>query len=124
MWLIVNFIISRKGWSEFAHKYGVAMPPIGEKFLCPNASFSSIFASYRNVMYVSFSDAGIYVSALFLFRAFHSPFLVPWNKVVGITTSKRFWTVRNELVIRDDGNSIRMQLTGEAAREYERFKKA
>ena len=78
-------------------------------------------ASYHNVMYVSFSDAGIYVSALFLFRAFHAPILVPWSKVVGVTTKKRFWMVRNELEIRDDAGSIRIQLTEKALHEYERY---
>jgi hypothetical protein len=124
MWLLVGFQISRKGWSEFAHKYSVSMPPIGERFLCPSARFGNILASYRNVMFVSFSDAGMYVSAMFLFRAFHSPFLVPWKNVVGITTAKRFWVVRNELEVRDDSDCIRVQLTEKATREYERFKRA
>jgi len=121
MWLLVGFFLSRMGWSGFALKYGVPAPPIGERFACPNARIGNLMASYRNVMYVSFSDAGIYVSALFLFRAFHAPILVPWSKVVGVTTKKRFWMVRNELEIRDDAGSIRIQLTEKALHEYERY---
>ena len=122
LWVGVSFLISRMGWHGFAQKYAVSSRPHGRSFNCASAWFGSIFASYHNVMRIVFSDAGIYIYPFFLFRAFHPPFLVPWEKVVGVTEKKRFWITSHELVVRDGTGEIHILLSDEALREFQKFK--
>jgi hypothetical protein len=121
MWLGVGFVVSRMGWCGFAQKYAASSRPPGRSFNCRSAWFGTIFASYRNVMRVVFSDAGIYIYPLFLFRAFHRPFLVPWDKVVGVSRKERFWITWTELEVRDGTGEIHIMLSEDALREYRRF---
>jgi hypothetical protein len=81
LWLLVGFAVSRGGWHRFASRHPAPSRTPGRCHTAPWASFGSVFSSYRNVVRVVFTDAGIHVHALFLFRAFHRPFLVPWTSV-------------------------------------------
>ena len=74
-------------------------------------------------MRVVFCEAGIYVYPLILFRAFHSPFLVPWAKAVGVTKKAGFLGTWHELEVRDGTDEIHMVLTEGAVREFMRLKK-
>ena len=123
VWAFVGFLISRMGWHGFARKYATKIRPPGDSFNCPTAHFGSIFASYRNVMRVVFSEPGIYFYPMFLFRAFHRPFLVPWDKVVGLTKVSGFLGERGELEVRDGTREIHLVLRAAAIREFERYKK-
>lgn len=121
LWVSVGFIISRMGWHAFALKYPSSTRPPGRSFNCRSAWFGTFFASYRNVVRVIFCEAGIYVYPLILFRAFHPPFLVPWEKVVGVTKKKRFFVVSQELEIRDENGEMHVLLSDAAAREAKKF---
>jgi hypothetical protein len=93
MWLFVGFAISRGGWNSFAIRYPASTRPTGKTYVSSNTRFSNYVARYNNVVRVTFTDAGVYFHVLFLFRAFHPPFLVPWDKVKRIEKRKvLFWT--------------------------------
>ena len=122
LWVIVGFVISRMGWHQFAKKYASVTRPLGRSFHCQIVWFGSIFASYRNAVRIVISDAGIYFYPIILFRAFHPPFLVPWDKVVGVIKRKRFFIVSQELKIRDDAGEIHIGMSESAVLELQRFK--
>lgn len=122
IWLGISFLISRMGWHGFASRYAAKERPQGESFNCPTASFGNPFGSYRNVMRVVFAQEGVYIYPMFLFRVFHSAFLVPWGKIIGVKEKRIFWTKRNILEIRDGTSEIDIVLTGRARREFERVK--
>lgn len=123
LWVTVCFILSRMGWQGFAQKYAAASRPAGRSFNCRSARFGTRFAGYRNVMRMVFCAAGIYIYPQFLFRAFHDPFLIPWDKVVGITERKFLQLTWRELEIRDGDQEIHASLSEAALREYEKFSK-
>jgi hypothetical protein len=123
IWLAVGFVLSRMGWHGFAQSYPCSSAPNGRSFNCRHAWFGSILASYNNVVRVGFSEGGIYVHALFFFRAFHPPFLVPWANVVGVIEKKRFWITSHELELRDGANELHVVLSDDALREFHEFSK-
>ena len=123
LWFVVGFIVSRMGWHGFAQKYAASVRPPGMSFNCPAASFGSILASYRNVMRVVFSESGVYVYPMILFRVFHQPFLIPWEKVVAMKKKTRFWGDWYELSVRDRNSEIRITLTTGAVKALESFRK-
>ena len=121
LWVIVGFVISRMGWHQFAKKYASVTRPLGRSFHCQIVWFGSIFASYRNAVRIVISDAGIYFYPIILFRAFHPPFLVPWDKVVGVIKRKRFFIVSQDLKIRDDAGEIHIGMSESAVLELQRL---
>jgi len=94
IWVMVTFIISRAGWNSFATRYPASTPPGGKIYTCTRAWFGNYLARYNNIVRVTFTDTGVYFHVLFLFRAFHPPFLVPWTSVKRIEKKKvlLFWT--------------------------------
>ncbi len=110
MWVFVGFTISRAGWSSFAARYPASTRPTGKTYVSPNTRFGNYVARYSNVVRVTFTDAGVYFQVLFLFRAFHPPFLVPWTSVKRIEKKKvLFWT-RYQMDIDDEPGQIHVIL--------------
>jgi len=123
VWVLVGFIISRMGWHSFAQKYASATRPPGRSFNCRSAWFGSIFASYRNVLRVVFTAEGIYIYPMVLFRAFHPPFLVPWDKVVGVASRRQwFFGTRHELEVQDGSDEIHIILSDAAHTEWQKIR--
>jgi len=60
---------------------------------------------------------------MILFRVFHQPFLIPWEKVVALKKKTRFWGDWYELSVRDRNSEIRITLTTGAVKALESFRK-
>jgi hypothetical protein len=117
-WVVVNFALSLTGWSGLAERYRARVRPPGKAFNVPGASFGNLFGSYRNVVRVIFTQEGTYFYVLFLFRAFHPPFLLPWESVERVVEKKSFFTGRYyELLLVNMGGSIDLRLSGKAGEE-------
>jgi hypothetical protein len=81
IWTLVCFLVSRRGWHSFSSRYPVESRPPGQAYSATRSWFGSLLGSYKNAVRIVFTDAGLYFYVLFLFRAFHPPFLVPWASV-------------------------------------------
>jgi hypothetical protein len=90
----------------------------------PSSWFGIIFACYRNVVRVVFTDAGVYFYAMFLFRAFHPPFLVPWQSVKRVEKKEGFFGHRYRLDIEDAAGEIHVRLPGKAGHDLFKYYKA
>jgi hypothetical protein len=110
LWVTVNFIISRLGWASFAQSYPARIRPRGIAYRSPSSWFGCFLARYGNVVHVIFSDRGIYFYASFLFRAFHPPFLVPWDSVKHIEKKRVLFWVRYRIDIKDSAGEIHVIL--------------
>ncbi|WP_395751044.1 hypothetical protein [Prosthecobacter sp.] len=82
MWLLITFIISRTGWVRFARAYPCPTRPPGTTYVSPYASFSG--ARYSSVVSGVATEGGLYLRAVLIFSAFHTPFLLPWSSVTRI----------------------------------------
>lgn len=110
MWLGVTFLISRFGWAGFAKRYRSLERPPGESFHATHLRFRLFLAGYRNAVKVVPTEAGLHVRTLFLFRAFHDPFLVPWSSVRRIE-QRSGWLLGGSLVeVEDPAGTIRLML--------------
>jgi hypothetical protein len=123
MWICVGFVISRLGWHLFATRYPAPSRPVGTAYSSPSSWFGTIFASYRNVVRVLFTEAGVYFSVMFLFRVFHPPFLVPWASVKRIEKKAGLFVTRFRMDIEDACGEIHVLLPAKAERDLFTFTK-
>lgn len=101
-WFVVGFVISRLGWSSFATAHGDASRPPGPAYTSPHTQFGDWRASYNNVVRVVPCERGLWICVMFLFRAFHPPFLLPWRSVVRVQRLSG-WFIRGYRVhVEDD----------------------
>jgi len=121
VWIFVSFLISNCGWSRFADRYGALERPAGRSFGAPSAHFGFVFGSYRNVVRVIPTDRGLYFYTIFLFRAFHRPFILPWTSIRSITEAKSLFILRLRIKIEDEAGSIQMWLPSSFAEALQRF---
>jgi hypothetical protein len=112
------------GWHAFATRYPMQARPSGTAYNSPSSWFGIIFACYRNVVRVVFTDAGVYFYAMFLFRAFHPPFLVPWQSVKGVEKMDGFFGPRFRLDIEDAAGEIHVLLSRKVENELHRYYRA
>ncbi|HEY2081322.1 MAG TPA: hypothetical protein VGI88_00950 [Verrucomicrobiae bacterium] len=123
MWVFVGFKISRMGWNAFAVRYSAPTRPTGRAYSSPFTQFGSFLARYKNVVQIVFTDAGVYFYAVFLFRAFHPPFLVPWESVKRIEKKRWLFWHRYRLEIRDVAGEIHVSLPESIERELLQYRK-
>lgn len=110
IWLGATFLISRFGWAGFAKRYRSTVRPPGKSFHAAHLRFRLFLASYRNAVKVVPTEGGLYVRTIFLFRAFHDPFLIPWSSVRRIER-RSGWFLGGSLVeVEDPAGKIRLML--------------
>lgn len=122
IWLLISFIVSRAGWQAFAKRYPARIRPAGSSYSSQASGFGG-FGRYNNVVRVVFADAGLYFYVMFLFRAFHSPFLVPWESVKCIQKKDGFFGSYYWMEIADAAGSIRLRLPRKIERDLSRYEK-
>jgi len=121
LWVCVGFVISRMGWHAFATSYPARSRPSGTAYRSPSSWFGTLFASYRNVVRVVFTEAGVHFSVMFLFRAFHPPFLVPWSSVKRVEKKAGFFVTRFRMDIEEASGEIHVLLPLKAERDVFAF---
>lgn len=124
MWLGVTFLISRLGWAGFAKRYRSLERPPGESFHATHLRFRLLLASYRNAVKVVPTEAGLHVRTLFLFRAFHDPFLIPWSSVRRIEQRSGRFFGGSLVEVEDPAGTIRLMLPQSFADRAARFPEA
>ena len=121
LWVGVIFIISHAGWRKFAERYPAPPAAAGAVYLLRRAQFGSLLGSYRNVVQVRFTEAGMRFSVLFLFRPFHPPFLLPWTSVKKVEPRDFLFVHWLRVTIDDACGTIRMLLPAKAESERRRY---
>jgi hypothetical protein len=125
LWVFVLFVISHLGWRSFALRYAAPTRPVAKAYNSPASNLNNnLLASYRNVVRVVFTEAGIYFYVLFLFRAFHPPFLVPWESVRRAKKVDGFWGSHYRIDIVDSAGEILVLLPTKVEHDLFRHYKA
>lgn len=109
-WLGVTFLISRFGWAGFARRYRSPARPPGQSFHATHLRFRLFLAGYRNAVKVVPTEAGLHVRTIFLFRAFHDPFLIPWSSVRRIEQRRGRFLGGSFVEVEDTAGKIRLML--------------
>jgi hypothetical protein len=109
MYVVVAYMISNMGWSTLAARFRTDTPPPEGARRMQWGSFGG-FGSYNNVLTVGYSDAGLYLGVLILFRAFHPPLLIPWSAIRSRTRARYFLVMCDTLEITADSTvSLRLR---------------
>ena len=122
LWLLVSLIVSRRGWRSFAMRYPAPTRPAGNAYNSPSSTFG-VSGHYRNVVRVVFAGAGVYFYVTFMFRAFHPPFLVPWESVKCIERKKGFFGSSYALEIEDAAGKVQLHLPRRIEPDLSRYQK-
>ena len=120
LWACFCFVISRGGWHAFAMRYPAPDRPPGRMYFPLNTSFSML-GHYGGGVRVIFADEGGRFSIMFVFRAFHPPFLVPCESVKEIKKKRFLFRTRYVLKIRDAAGGIDVILPVSIEKEFYRF---
>lgn len=123
-WLGATFLISRFGWTGFAKRYRSPERPPGESFHATHFRFRLFLAGYRNAVKVVPAEAGLHVRTVFLFRAFHDPFLIPWSSVRRIEQRSGWFLGGSFVEVEDPAGTIRLMLPQAFAARASRFSDA
>jgi hypothetical protein len=124
IWILVSFLISRAGWHAFAIRYPARRRPVGKAHASPFTSFGLLRSRYSWAIKVVLSDSGVCFLPSLLFRAFHSPFLVPWASVKRVEKRNGFLRPRYHLDVEDPAGEIHVTLPSKVEHELLRYHKA
>jgi hypothetical protein len=121
-WLTISFVVSL-GWQAFATRYRAGTRPAGKAHTAVTARIGwSPFSSYKNVVKVVFTKEGVYFYVLFLFRPFHSPFLLPWESVRSVEKKDGFLLGKRYIVdVGDDAGWSHLWLRGKVEQDLLRY---
>jgi hypothetical protein len=123
LWILVSFLVSRRGWCAFAARYPARNRPVGKAYASPFTHFGLLRSHYGWAVKVVLSDSGVYFLPSLLFRAFHSPFLVPWASVKRVEKRNGFLWPRYRLDVEDPAGEIHVTLPSKAQDELLRYRK-
>ncbi len=119
MWIVVCYIISKKGWSSLARLYRVEKLPEGQRFDRLSGYFS-MQGSYNNALIASISPEGFGLGILILFRAFHPPLLIPWSNVTVTEVPTLFSRCLN-VVLSGGDRTFRVRMPLKARESLEKY---
>lgn len=115
-WVLAAFMISRTGgWSALAERYGTDRPEPPNTRSMQWATFG--WASYKGVIKIGYSDDGLYLGMMVLFRIFHPPLLIPWS-AIRRRTRGRYWMMEVDTLEIDD---IRVRLKAQVTNSFVRY---
>ncbi len=118
-WLLVTGLISLVGgWTHLAREFPAIHRPDGLDLRCRSLHIRP-FANYNARINVTLSSAGIYLVPMWMFRCFHAPLLIPWDKVGAMQSRRVVWRTYYFVPIEAGGKSMRLSLP-EAAEEWVR----
>ena len=78
LWLFVTFILSRMGWIHLYREFSSKTPTNGKWLGWRSMRINWIH--YRNCIIVYIDETGLYMKPMILFRLFHAPVLIPWER--------------------------------------------
>ena len=110
LWVAVSFGLSRSGWHALALQYPASFDPDGKRYTVRHAAFGAPLAGYNNAIKAVFLQEGVYLCAVFVFRAFHAPMLVPWSAVRRVSEKRRWFGSYYVLTIEGRGRRLELYL--------------
>ena len=95
--------------------------PHGRRYPVSAATFGAVGTRYNSVVRAVTTEAGLYLHVVFLFRAFHPPFTLPWSSIERVEPYSFLWTQGYVLHVRDEVGSFQMHVGRAMAPELGRF---
>lgn len=86
VWSFVCWLLSTLGgWGRLAQRFATQEPPSGQ---CFSSQIGMVgIASYKYVLKICTSPAGLYLDVFPLFRIGHRPLLIPWSEIHNATSA-------------------------------------
>jgi hypothetical protein len=99
-WILVLFILSKRGWQEFSERYNAFGNFSGTRAGIVSTRIKKI--QYNGSIVLRYDSQGIYLLPLLIFRLFHKPIFIPWSEVKAVRKRKMsFWRIY-ELIVGAD----------------------
>src|SRR4051812_15186749 len=97
MFVLVLFILSKKGWTDLANEYHFDGSFHGKRIGIISATINGV--NYNNCLLLKYNEEGFYLRPIFIFRIFHKPILIPWKDIKDVRDKKILFVQVKELVI-------------------------
>lgn len=97
MFVLVIYILSRKGWYDLAMEFQYPEPFEGQRIGINSATINGV--NYNNILLLRFNEQGLYMKPVFVFRLFHKPVLIPWNEFKSVRNKKILFFQVTELAV-------------------------
>ncbi len=109
-WLLITGLVSLTGgWHLLVREFPAIHRPDGLNFRCRSLHIRPL-ANYNRCINVTLSSVGIYLVPMWIFRCFHAPLLIPWDKVGAMQSRRVGWRTYYSVPIEAGGKSIRLGL--------------
>jgi len=97
MWVLISFVLSKKGWADLVTNYTINRSFEGRRVGIITASINSV--NYKNSLVLQYNEEGIYLRPVVLFRLFHPPVLIPWKEIKEVRDKKILFISYKELIV-------------------------
>ena len=104
MFVLVIYVLSRRGWSDLVSKYQYMDVFTGERVGIISASINGV--NYSKCLLLQYNSHGIYLKPVFIFRLFHPPVVIPWKEIKAVRDKKMLFVTVKELVVGDPAVAI------------------
>lgn len=104
IFVLVIFILSKKGWADLAEVYAYNEPFEGEQAGITSMTINGV--NYNNCLLLKYNDQGFYMRPILMFRLFHKPLFIPYKDIKDIRPKKLLFTSVKEMVIGDPAIAI------------------
>lgn len=109
-WLLITGVVSMiGGWHRLAREFPAIHRPDGLNFRRRSLHIRP-FTNYNHCINVTLSSVGIYLVPMWIFRCFHPPLLIPWDKVGAMQSRRVVWRTYYSVPIEAGGKSIQLGL--------------
>lgn len=80
LWLFITFILSKIGWARLLPHYEYGKKPFdGENLGSAGGRINGV--NYNGVLELKADYSGLHIQPVKIFKAFHSPVLIPWQDI-------------------------------------------
>jgi hypothetical protein len=97
LFILVLFLLSKKGWSDLENAYRFSDTFHGKRAGIISAGINGV--NYKNCLILKYNDQGFYLKPIFIFRLFHPPVMIPWKDIISVQDKKVLFVRVKELVI-------------------------
>lgn len=99
IWLGVTYLLAfTSGWRTLAKHYRTNQQPEGytQKMVSGNFGWTG---GYNNILTVTITKKGLYLSISIFFRLTNPPVFIPWEHIELLGKQKLLWLVRQQLIV-------------------------
>lgn len=79
MRVVMNYFISKKGWTPLAKQFTTTEEVDGETLKFVSMGIGK--GIYKHLVFLTYNEEGLHLRVFYVFNAFHPPLFIPWSEI-------------------------------------------